>query len=131
MSDADNEPWTIEPQLFVTDMPRAIRFFVDQLGFSVGFLYGEPPFYAQVGRDGAKLNLRHVDKPAIDRSAGEDLLSAALTVGNARQLFAEFQARAVRFRQTLTPEAWHAEGQGAFIVEDPDGNLLLFAGRTD
>jgi hypothetical protein len=36
-----------------------------------------------------------------------------------------------RFRQPLTREPWHAEGQGAFIVEDPYGNLLLFAGRTD
>ncbi len=28
-------------------------------------------------------------------------------------------------------EPWHGQGQGSFVVEDPDGNLLLFGGRTD
>jgi catechol 2,3-dioxygenase-like lactoylglutathione lyase family enzyme len=121
---------TVEPQLFVTDMPRALAFYEAMLGFNVGFVYGEPPFYAQVVRDGAMLNLRHVDRQAIDRS-GEDLLSASMTVSNAKQLFLEYEARAVPFRQTLSREPWHGQGQGAFIVEDPDGNLLLFGGRTD
>ena len=121
----------IEPQLFVTNMARALSFFTDRLGFSVGFTYGEPGFYAQVVRDGAMLNLRHVDRPVIDRGVDEDLLSAAITVTNARLLFEEFDARGVAFRQRLTREPWHGAGQGAFIVEDPDGNLLLFGGRTD
>ncbi|HWA61414.1 MAG TPA: GNAT family N-acetyltransferase [Caulobacteraceae bacterium] len=122
---------TIEPQVFVTDMPRALAFYAETLGFSVGFTWGEPPFYAQVVRDGAMMNLRHVDRPALDRSAGADLLSAAIGVSNARLLFQEFLARGATFHQPLTREPWHGQGQGAFIVEDPDGNLLLFGGRTD
>jgi catechol 2,3-dioxygenase-like lactoylglutathione lyase family enzyme len=122
---------TVEPQIFVTDMPRALAFYTEKLGFSVGFVYGEPAFYAQVVRDGAMINLRHVDRPAIDRSAGPDLLSAAVTASHAKQLFLEYQSRGVAFRQTLTREPWHGQGQGAFIVEDPDGNLLMFGGRTD
>ena len=121
---------TIEPQLFVTDMPRAIAFFVEKLGFSIGFTYGEPPFYAQVVRDAAMLNLRHVDRPVIDRSES-DLLSAAITVSHAGRLFVEFKDRGVPFHEKLTREPWHEAGQGSFIVEDPDGNLILFAGRTD
>jgi catechol 2,3-dioxygenase-like lactoylglutathione lyase family enzyme len=116
--------------VFVTDMPRALDFYTQSLGFTVGFVYGDPPFYAQVVRDGAMLNLRHVDRPAIDRTAGPDLLSAAVTTSHARQLFDEYQARGVAFRQTLTREPWHDKGQGSFMVEDPDGNLLAFAGRT-
>ncbi|MFI4935930.1 MAG: VOC family protein [Caulobacterales bacterium] len=124
--------WTVEPQIFVTDMPRALEFYTEKLGFTVGFVYGEPPFYAQVVRDGAMLNLRHVDQPVLVRAGPDaDLLSAAFTVSNAKQLFAEYQARAVPFRQTLHREPWHGQGQGAFIVEDPDGNLLDFGGRTD
>ena len=119
---------TVEPQIFVTDMPRAIAFFVEKLGFGVGFTYGEPPFYAQVARDAAMLNLRHVDRPVTDRSTEHALLSVAITVSDAGRLFVEFQDRGVPFRETLTRKPWHAEGQGSFIVEDPDGNLLLFAG---
>jgi hypothetical protein len=32
----------------------------------VVFVYGEPPFYAQVKRDGGLLNLKHMDAPVID-----------------------------------------------------------------
>jgi hypothetical protein len=77
------------------------------------------------------LDLRHVDRPAIDRSAGEDLLSAAITTSHARELFQEFEARGLVFRQRLTREPWHGPGRASFIVEDPDGNLLAFGGDTD
>lgn len=122
---------TIEPQVFVTDMPRALAFYTQTLGFTVGFVYGDPPFYAQVARDGVMMNLRHVDRPAIDRSAGPDLLSAAIATSHAKQLFLEYQAQGVTFRQTLAREPWHGQGHGSFIIEDPDGNLLAFGGRTD
>ncbi len=52
-----------EPQLFVTDIERSCEFFCKKLGFSLVFSYGSPPYYAQVGRDGARLNLRCVGGP--------------------------------------------------------------------
>ena len=122
---------TVEPQLFVTDLPRALAFYTSALGFPLGFVHGDPPFYAQVRRDGVMLNLRHVDRPAIDRTAGPELLSAAINTSRVGALFATFQARGVRFHQTLARQPWHGEGQGSFIVEDPDGNLLLFGGDVD
>jgi uncharacterized glyoxalase superfamily protein PhnB len=45
-----------------------------------------------------------------------------------KQLFLEFQAAGVIFFRTLRRERW---GARTFIVKDPDGNLLLFAGPTD
>jgi len=36
-----------------------------------------------------------------------------------------YQAAGVRFRQKLKKEPW---GARTFIVPDPDGNLILFAG---
>ena len=70
-------------------------------------------------------------QPVIDRSAEPGLLSVTFTVDNARRLFEDFAAKGAAFRQPLTREAWHAETEATFIVEDPDGNLLAFAGRTD
>ena len=55
-----------EPQLFVADIAASCQFFVGTLGFSLAFSYGAPPFYAQIVRDGARLNLRHLDRPAFD-----------------------------------------------------------------
>ncbi|HUZ12095.1 MAG TPA: VOC family protein [Caulobacteraceae bacterium] len=120
---------TVEPQIFVTDFARALDFYTEKLGFSVGFTYGEPAFYGQVVRDAAMLNLRWVSAPVIDRSRNRDLASAAFNVSSAKQLFLELQQRGVSFREPLHREPWH--GQGSFIVEDPDGNLLIFGGRTD
>jgi hypothetical protein len=42
-----------EPQLFVADISLSINFYTNALRLQVIFSYGEPPFYAQVGRDGA------------------------------------------------------------------------------
>jgi len=122
-----------EPQLFVADIKASCDFFTKKLGFAVAFTYGEPPFYAQVRRNGARLNLRHVDRPVIDAALRdrEELLSASLTVATAEEieaLFAEFQTAGVTFFQTLKREPWGAKD---FIVRDPDGNLLLFAGPAE
>ena len=119
-----------EPQLFVTDFDAACAFFTEKLGFAVRFRYGKPPFYGQVVRDGAALNLRHVDIPVVDRarSAREDLLSAAISVDEIAALYEEFRLRGVAFHQALRLEPW---GARTFIVADPDGNLLLFSGKAD
>lgn len=121
----------IEPSLFVSDLQRSLDFFTEKLGFKIGLTYGEPPFFAMVVRDGAPLNMRQVKGPVLDRSRGEDLLSASISVSNAKLLFQEFESRNVPFHQTLKREPWHGQGQGNFIVADPDGNLLMFGGRTD
>jgi catechol 2,3-dioxygenase-like lactoylglutathione lyase family enzyme len=115
-----------EPQLFTGDIPAALDFYTLKLGFSVAFNYGEPPYYAQVFRDGARLNLRHVDAPPIDHESRnrEGMLSASITLDDAKPLFLEYQAAGVDFAQTLRSEPW---GARTFIVRDPDGNLLLFA----
>jgi catechol 2,3-dioxygenase-like lactoylglutathione lyase family enzyme len=122
-----------EPQLFVADVAASCEFFAARLGFAVGFIYGDPPFYAHVSRDGAALNLRLVAGPALDPALREEeeLLSAALTVDTVeeiKQLFREFQNAGVAFHRTLRREPWGARN---FIVRDPDGNLLLFAGPAD
>ena len=120
-------------ELFVTDIEASCDFFVQKLGFSVVFVYGEPPFYAQVKRDRGLLNLRCVDRPVIDPQLRdrESLLSADMGVDTheeIEQLFLEFQAAGVSFAQTLRKEPWGAK---TFIVTDLDGNLLLFAGPAD
>jgi hypothetical protein len=97
------------------------------LGFEVAFMYGVPPFYGQVFRDGARLNLRQLDEPAFRPELRGDLLSASITLDDAKPLFLEFQTTGVVFHQTLKTEPW---GARTFIVGDPDGNLILFAGRA-
>jgi catechol 2,3-dioxygenase-like lactoylglutathione lyase family enzyme len=122
-----------EPQLFVTDIERSCEFFREKLGFSLVFSYGKPPYFAQVGRDAARLNLRWVKRPLIEPMVGdrEQFLSASMTVATAEEiklLFLEFQSAGLVFHQTLKKQPWGARN---FVVKDPDGNLLLFAGPAN
>lgn len=122
-----------EAQLFVADIKASCDFYTNKLGFTVAFVYGDPPFYGQVTRDQARLNLRVVGEPVFagDIREREHLLSASLTVATAdeiKQLFLSFQEAGVRFGQTLKKEPWDAR---TFVVMDPDGNLILFAGPAD
>jgi catechol 2,3-dioxygenase-like lactoylglutathione lyase family enzyme len=124
---------SIEPQLFVTDVKTSCDFYTQKLGFEVAFVYGDPPFYAQVFRDRARLNLRHVDQPVFagDIRQREGLLSATITVASASELktlFANYQSAGVNFHQELKQESW---GATSFVASDPDENLILFAGPAE
>ena len=48
----------VEPQLYVSNIEAACDYYGERLGFTVAFVYGDPPYYAQVYRDGVQLNLR-------------------------------------------------------------------------
>jgi len=122
-----------EPQLLVTDIKRSCEFFREKLGFSLVFSYGKPPYYAQVGRDAARLNLRCVERAVIESTIRdrEELLSVSMIVATADEiklLFLEFQSAGVAFHQPLKKQPWGAKN---FVVKDPDGNLLLFAGPAN
>jgi predicted lactoylglutathione lyase len=128
---------SVAAHLFVRDINASCEFFQSKLGFTVDFVYGDPPFYGQVSRDNVKLALRHVDEPVFvvshvgDIREREDLVLASITVASAeeiKQLFLTYQVAGVPFHQTLKKEPW---GARTFIVKDPDGNLILFAGPAN
>jgi uncharacterized glyoxalase superfamily protein PhnB len=78
------------------------------------------------------INLRLVRGPVFveDVREREELLAVSITVGTAadiRQLFLDFQAAGVDFFRPLKQQPW---GARTFVVRDPDGNLLLFAGTS-
>ena len=84
-------------------------------------------------RDAAHLNLRYVERPVIDSTVRdrEELLSVSMTVATSEEiklLYLEFQSAGVVFHQTLHKQPWDVQN---FIVKDPDGNLLLFAGPAN
>jgi catechol 2,3-dioxygenase-like lactoylglutathione lyase family enzyme len=121
---------SVAAHLYVRDVKAATDFFTQKLGFGIDFVYGDPPFYGQVSRDNAQLALRSMDEAffAKDIRLREELLSASITLGSAeeiKELFLAYQAADVTMAQALRNEPWQAK---TFIVRDPDGNLILFAG---
>ena len=118
-----------EPQLYVTDMCAALAFYGEKLGFEVAFTHGTPPFSAQVVCGGARLNLRLAPRPSFDAAFLQqeiDPICATVTVEAAEALHEAWRGAGVDLHQALRREPW---GAWTFIVRDPSGNLVLFAGR--
>lgn len=124
---------SVAAHLYVRDLKASTDFFTTKLGFSIDFVYGDPPFYGQVSRDNARLALRWMEESffAEDIRQREGLLSASITLASAdeiKQLFLAYQAADVPLAQSLRNEPWQAK---TFVVKDPDGNLILFAGPAN
>ena len=99
----------VEAELFVADIKASCAFFTSKLGFDVVFTYGEPPFYGQVKRDNARLNLRLVCEPVFvgDIREREQLLAGLDDAGQRRRdhasSFVQYQSAGVGF--PADPEA--------------------------
>jgi catechol 2,3-dioxygenase-like lactoylglutathione lyase family enzyme len=114
------------PHLFVRNVPEAAEWFARALGFSVVFLYGEPPYFGEIARDAAVLNLRHVDiSPFLPgRQDGEELLSAWIEVQGLADLHAQCVSAGADITVPPTRRPW---GHTHFIVRDPSGNLICLS----
>jgi uncharacterized glyoxalase superfamily protein PhnB len=60
---ADIKLNSVTPILQVADLRRAVDFYRDVLGFSQGWIVGDPPWLASVCRDAVEFHLYAVEKP--------------------------------------------------------------------
>jgi catechol 2,3-dioxygenase-like lactoylglutathione lyase family enzyme len=107
--------WYARPVLFVSDVNRAIRFYVDMLGFVKSWHEG----------DGAGTVCQ------VNRSDCEIILCEDATRSDKARLFIELTAagltdlrRELIERAVPTKETWW--GYDTLQVDDPDGNQLFF-----
>lgn len=116
--------WRAFTQVFVRDISCAIDWYQAVLDFDVDYLYGSPPFYAQLSCAGVALNLRVTGSAPWPHPPPEpDLLAVRLEVDDVKALYRDVRHRGAELHQTLRREPW---GQQTFIVRDPDGNLISF-----
>jgi hypothetical protein len=88
-------------QLFVSDINASCDFFTQKLGFSIVFVYGEPPFFAQVSRDKGLLNLNASTIRSLTRSLGTGKACCRpiwqwIRLRRSNSSFLSFEARASR-----------------------------------
>lgn len=115
--------WLARPVLSVTDYQLSLRFYVDQLGFTNPW-HNDEEGVAQVDRQGSALILANT----WPEKAGKAILFISLNVEPATPaaatealdgLRAEFERKGVAVK-----EGWW--GYRLLVVDDPDGNQLLF-----
>lgn len=109
--------WYSRPVLFVADVERSVRFYLDQLGFAEAWRHVEDGnlLVAEVGRSGCNLILSSHRQDKV----GSGLTFVSLDPPDLAALLGEFALRGLNLR-----EGWW--GYRLTIVEDPDGNELYF-----
>lgn len=119
----------IAPFFIVRNVPAALAFYRDRLGFSI--LYQGPGdddiFFGIVQRDTAMIMLKDIGVDPVpnytrDIKKGIARWDAYLSVPDSDALAAEFSSRNVAFFQPLRNE----DGLRGFEVEDADGYILYF-----
>ena len=120
----------IAPFFIVRNVPAALAFYRDRLGFDILFQGPETNdlFFGIVARGGAMILLKDVGVEPLpnytrDIQKGWARWDAYLDVPDPDALFAEFAARDVQFRQPLKDDD---DGLRGFEVQDADGYVLFF-----
>jgi catechol 2,3-dioxygenase-like lactoylglutathione lyase family enzyme len=109
----------VVPVLPVSDLACTIDFY-HRLGFT-SRRYKDGHSYAFIRRDGHELHLSKLRGLPQKQSPGGAYFY--LADGTAAALEAEFRAAGVPIVEPLAPREW---GMNEFVVNDPDGNQLVF-----
>lgn len=109
--------WYSRPVLFVTDIERSLRFYVDQLGFTEDWRHAEEGrlLVAQVNRTGCELILSSQWPDKV----GSALIFISLEPDDLLVVRRSFEREGVAVK-----DGWW--GYRLMIVEDPDRNQLYF-----
>ena len=118
--------WFARPVLHVKDVEASLRFYVDQLGFTIPWRYDEDGrvFVAQIDRQGCALILcdmwpEKIGKGLMFISLNVEPETPEAAVAALDALRAELESRGAPVK-----EGWW--GYRLLVVDDPDGNQLFF-----
>ena len=122
--------WGVIPSIRVSDMPEALDFYVDRLGFAVD---GDPADRSNLSivRGDARLMLETTADFYGDtyNAAIRDRLGAVspnalyMEAEDLEELYDALRRAGAKIVDPLAERAW---GQDEFTVEDPTGNWLTF-----
>ena len=118
--------WFARPVLHVSDVEAAVHFYVDCLGFTTAWRHKEAGdlIVAQVDRDGCALILAN---NLSERPGGGTMFISLNTQPPSKEVQAHaldtLRAAFAEKGVTVTDGQW---GYRVVIVEDPDGNRLMF-----
>jgi catechol 2,3-dioxygenase-like lactoylglutathione lyase family enzyme len=123
----------IAPFFIVRNVPAALAFYRDRLGFEITFQGPDPDdiFFGIVKRGGAMIIVKDVGVDPVpnytrDVKKGWARWDAYLHVPNPDALAAEFSSRDVEFFQPIRDEEDGDDGLRGFEVQDADGYVLFF-----
>jgi catechol 2,3-dioxygenase-like lactoylglutathione lyase family enzyme len=133
---AKTEITGIAPFFIVRNVPDALRFYRDRLGFDITFQgpSDDDIFFGIVQRDAAMIILKEIGVDPVpnytrDINKGIARWDAYLHVPDPDALEAEFLSRNVSFFRSIKDSENGDDGLRGFEIKDADGYILFF-GRT-
>ncbi len=121
---------SIRPMLAVTDLARTVRFYVEKLGFNCNSLFGNPPVWCDLDRDGQSIMFNAPPADAVRRDVprkSKDYQVFYVNTTDVAALHAEFKGRGVAVSELRVT----VYGMKEFEVRDPDDYWLWFGQPTD
>jgi len=109
---------SISPIFSVDDVPQALAFYRDVLGFEIGWTWGEPPTYGNLCRNRVELNL---GRPVEGESLSPSGAYVALT-----PIDEYYESIVARGAKVTVPIGDRPYGMRDFTVADVSGNKLSF-----
>jgi catechol 2,3-dioxygenase-like lactoylglutathione lyase family enzyme len=123
----------IAPFFIVRDVPAALAFYRDRLGFEVTFQGPEPDdiFFGIVERGAAMIIVKAIGVEPVpnhtrDIKQGIARWDAYLHVPDPDALAVEFASRQVEFFRTIDDSEHGDDGLRGFELKDADGYILFF-----
>ena len=113
----------------VSDIRRSVDFYVEVLGFDLGFMANDGSF-ARVSRDKAVIQFIHTGNPDLLSTTANNI-SIYLTVDGVDEFYATLQAALDQLPEGSVRAPFdQSYGMREFHVKDPDGCLLFFGERA-
>jgi catechol 2,3-dioxygenase-like lactoylglutathione lyase family enzyme len=127
---------SIAPFFIVRNVPAALAFYRDRLGFNIAFQGPEPDdiFFGIVERGGATIIVKAIGVEPVpnytrDVKKGWAPWDAFLHVPDPDALAAEFASRDVEFFQPIKDDG--DDNLRGFAVQDTDGYVLFFGRQAE
>jgi uncharacterized glyoxalase superfamily protein PhnB len=121
-------PWGLQPIVGAANVKNAVRHYSEVLGFECTRLFegvgDEGGVYALLQRDGVGLHIQIRRRPLYPEGRNRIEADLYFYVQDADALFAELKAKGARILREV--EDGPNYGMRDFLVEDLDGNRLLF-----
>jgi uncharacterized glyoxalase superfamily protein PhnB len=117
----------IAPYLIVDDIFESAEFYRNKLGFDFNRIWGEPPQFVIVHRDGVHIMLKSIGSPGNVRPNhhvySDACWDAYIWVKDADALYEELRSRGVKITREIENAPY---GCRDFDVEDNSGYILCF-----
>jgi catechol 2,3-dioxygenase-like lactoylglutathione lyase family enzyme len=116
------------PVISTRDVRATLDYYERVLGFRQHFVFGEPPVYAGVERDGVLLYITHDPGMAALLASSGLHPDIFLWVQDVDMIFAEHRQRGAKIIEEVSDRAWDAR---QYVLEDPNGYRLKIAEPLD